>query len=202
MKTTTVVWISAAVLLGATLNSSAFAHCDTMDGPVITDAKTALEKGDVTPVLKWVKKHDEARIRTAFTKALVSRKKGTDSAKSDMVFFDSLVKIHRAGEGAPFEGIKPAGTEIEPAVQEADKALKSGNADPLVALLIQKVTGGIKKRFAEALERKKKADESVDLGREYVEAYVEFVHYAEALDTQASGKAGEHHGRHKEGHHQ
>ena len=32
------------------------AHCDTLDGPVVTTAKAALEKGDVTPLLKWVRK--------------------------------------------------------------------------------------------------------------------------------------------------
>ena len=43
--------------------AGARAHCDTMDGPVVKDAKAALEKGDVTPVLKWVAKDAEPEIR-------------------------------------------------------------------------------------------------------------------------------------------
>jgi len=39
------------------------AHCDTLDGPVIKDARTALEKDDITPVLKWVQKKDEAKCK-------------------------------------------------------------------------------------------------------------------------------------------
>lgn len=200
MSTKTMVWVSAWVVLVGAWSVPAFAHCDTMDGPVITDAKGALDKGDVTPVLKWVKKPDEARIRAAFAKAVSSRKRGGSSDKSDMAFFEALVKIHRAGEGAPFEEIKPAGTEIEPAVQEADKALQSGSVDPLVSLVSQKIAEGIRKRFSEALERKKRANESVELGREYVEAYVEFVHYAESLDTLASSKTPEHHQEHQGAH--
>lgn len=30
----------------------AYAYCDSLDGPVIKTARAALEKGDVTPVLK------------------------------------------------------------------------------------------------------------------------------------------------------
>ncbi|HOB97871.1 MAG TPA: DUF6448 family protein [Verrucomicrobiota bacterium] len=36
------------------------AHCDTMDGPVVLAAKSALGTKDVTPVLKWVKEDAEA----------------------------------------------------------------------------------------------------------------------------------------------
>jgi len=40
------------------------AHCDPLDGPVVKDAKVALEKGDATPVLKWVKVEHEEEVRT------------------------------------------------------------------------------------------------------------------------------------------
>lgn len=32
--------------------STALAHCDWIKGPVVADARTALAKGDVTPVLR------------------------------------------------------------------------------------------------------------------------------------------------------
>lgn len=84
----------------------AFAHCDTLDGLVIQDARIALEKGDVTPALKWVKKDAEPEIRSAFDKALTERKSNKDTA--DMKLFETLASVHRAGEGASFTGLKPS----------------------------------------------------------------------------------------------
>jgi hypothetical protein len=127
--------IATALILG--IYSFAAAHCDTLDGPVIQDARKALEAKDVTPVLKWVKQGDEKVVRASFTKALGAKgKKNAESAEKH--FFETLVKIHRAGEGAPFTGLKPAG-EIEPAVAEADKALVSGSSEALVKLITDSV---------------------------------------------------------------
>ena len=38
-----------------------FAHCDGMDGPVVTAAEQALETGDVNLVLIWVSKNTRPR---------------------------------------------------------------------------------------------------------------------------------------------
>jgi hypothetical protein len=110
-----------AVLTGALvstiglLSPRAFAHCDTMDGPVVLAAKTALDHKDVTPVLKWIKKNDEAEIKAAFAKTLAVRTKGPEARElADQFFFETFVRIHRAGEGAPFTGLKPAGTPLAP----------------------------------------------------------------------------------------
>ena len=81
--------------------ASSLAHCDTLEGPVVTDAKKALEKGDVNPVLKWVKKEQEGEIREVFKKTLAVRSKGPEAKElADRYFFETLVRIHRAGEGA------------------------------------------------------------------------------------------------------
>lgn len=112
------------------------AHCDTLDGPVVMTAKSALEKGDVTPILKWVKPEHEGEIRSAFKKTMDVRIKGPEAKEfADMYFFETLVRLHRAGEGAPYDGIKPAGTDLGPAVSGADKALESGSVDDLVKLV-------------------------------------------------------------------
>src|SRR5512135_2885220 len=77
-----------------------YAHCDTLDGPVVKDARTALQTRDVTPVLKWVKKESEAEIRAAFDAALAARGEApADVQEADMKFFQTLVRVHRAGEG-------------------------------------------------------------------------------------------------------
>jgi hypothetical protein len=90
------------------LNKDVLAHCDTLDGPVVQTARTALEKGDITPLLKWVRVEDEKEIKDAFEKTLAVRRKGAEAKElADMYFFETLVRIHRAGEGAPYTGLKP-----------------------------------------------------------------------------------------------
>lgn len=182
--------VSIGLLLGS--YGYAVAHCDTMAGPVIEDARKALEKGDVTPVLKWVREKDERAVKTAFDKALAAKgKKNRESAERK--FFETLVRIHRASEGEPFTGLKPAG-EIEPAVAEADRSLASGSADGLVTLMTDAVAKGIRERYERAAEAARHKDESVEAGRRYVEAYVEFTHYVERLHMDAEGPEGHHHG--------
>jgi hypothetical protein len=173
---------------------SARAHCDTLDGPVIQDAHVALEKGDVTPVLKWVREKEEAKIRASFKEAAAAAKKGPKAKEAaEHRFFTSLVKIHRAGEGAPFTGLKPAGS-VEPAVAAADKALEAGSFDELVKLVTDAVSAGIRERYDRVAEARKHKDENVAAGREYVAAYVEYTHYVERLHQDAEGH-GAHHGQ-------
>jgi hypothetical protein len=159
----------------------AAAHCDTLDGPVVADARTALDKGDVTPVLKWVQADDEAEIRQAYEKTLAVRKLNPEArGLADMYFFETLVRIHRAGEGAPYTGIKAAGT-VEPVVARADQALEKGSVDELSKGIAAHTVEGIRERFNRAVETRKHAGESVQAGREYVEAYVDYVHYLERI---------------------
>ena len=76
---------SVAILLIMTLGivSVAAAHCDTLDGPVIQDARKALDIEDVTPVLKWVRDKDEKVVRASSARALSVR--GKKSAKQQKI---------------------------------------------------------------------------------------------------------------------
>ncbi len=194
----------AAALLGAWLFTAnvAWAHCDTLDGPVVTEAKAALEKGDVTPILKWVTKEHEEEIKAAFRKTLAVRAKGPEAKElADMYFFETLVRIHRAGEGAPYTGLKLAG-QVEPTVAAADKAVETGNVNELAWKIGQAAEKGVKERFKRLMDAGKHKDESVEAGREYVEAYVVFVHYVEGLHNMIQeGGAHDHEKQgHQEGH--
>jgi len=174
---------------------NADAHCDTLDGPVVESARHALAAGEVTPVLQWVSTDDEQLIRTSFQNTMEVRKLGGQAQKlSDMYFFETLVRIHRAGEGASYTGLKP-GTEVDQAIALADKALESGSVDKLVGVLTDATAKGIRERFRRALETRKHADKSVTAGREFVEAYVIFTHYVEELH--ASIKGGTEHREHQ-----
>lgn len=161
--------------------SRAGAHCDTIDGPVVKSAQLALETGDVTPLVKWVSIDDEPTIRNAFQKTLKVRQLGGEARElADYYFFETLVRIHRAGEGAPYTGLKPE-TDIDPAVALADKAIKTGSADKLSKVLTHAIDKGIRDRFDRVMKTSRHADESAAAGREFVVAYVEFTHYAEGI---------------------
>jgi len=181
--------ILAALFLGALLVPAGVqAHCDTLDGPVVMAAKAALEKGDVTPVLKWVKKDQEEEIRAAFKKTMAVRGKGAEAKEmADMYFFETLVRIHRASEGAPYTGLTAG--PAEPIIAATDESLEKGSADHLVKHVTDAVARGIRQRFQKTLERKKHAEDSVGAGREFVEAYVEFTHYVERLHLDTAGQA-------------
>jgi hypothetical protein len=109
-----------------------------------------------------VKPQDEKAVRAAFQKIVTDKGKNPEVAEHK--FFETLVKIHRAGEGAPFTGVKPAGT-VEPAVAAADQALASGSAEALVHLITEDVIAGIKERYEQAVTTYKHKDESVAQGR-------------------------------------
>lgn len=190
-----IVGLLGGLLLLATLSllpGQSYAHCDTMEGPVVQTARAALEKGDVTPLLKWVRAEDEGEIRQAFQQAVKVRAKGAEAKElADMYFFETIVRIHRAGEGVPYTGLKP-GAAVDPAVALADKALGSGSSDELVEVLTKAMTKGIQERFTHAREARQHADDSVAAGREFVEAYVVFTHYVEGLHGLVKGGTAHH----------
>ncbi len=170
------------------------AHCDTMNGPVVAAARLALQRGDVTPVLKWIKPEAEPEIRAAFDKTLAVRALGPSARDlADRFFFETLVRVPRAGEGAPYEGLKAEGATVDPAVEQADKALDDGGSiDAVVNLVAGEMAAGIRARWEEVAEAKRHADDSVAAGRRYVEAYVEYVHYVENLHVAAGGGRAAH----------
>ena len=180
---------------------NAAAHCDALDGPVVEAARLAIMKGDVTRVLRWVDKAGEKEIREAFALTMKVRSQGDDARKlADMRFFETLVRVHRAAEGEPFTGLKPAGT-IDPAFQAADKALRDGAVEAVSLELANSIKHGIRQRFAAVIEKQKHADDSVEAGRAYVAAYVDYAHFVEAVYTLLSQKAESHPRLHESTHH-
>lgn len=183
----------STLMLTALGPSLAIAHCDSMDGPVVKDAERALGARNLDPVLKWVRGEDEEQVRNAFEMALAVRGE-SEVAKTvaDRYFFETLVRIHRASEGEGFTGIKPAGS-VDPAIAAADRALADGNIDPLADKLAAAVRDGIERRFAQAHQKRKLADESIGQGREFVETYVDFTHFVESVDHLVSNGASHKH---------
>lgn len=183
-----------AGLAGLLPPRAAFAHCDGLDGPVVRAAAEALKSGKVEPVLIWVRQQDEAEVKEIFRKALAVRKPQNADAASlaDMYFFETVVRIHRAGEGVPYTGLKPAGRDLGPAIPAADKALEQGSLKDIDALVTGAVQKGLKERFEAALHHRDFNKDDVNAGREYVEAYVRYIHYVEGLHESATAASAGH----------
>jgi len=160
----------------------ALAHCDTMDGPVVKAAQKALAKGNVNLVLIWVQKKDEAEIKQHFRQTLAVRRLNRQARQlADNYFFETLVRLHRAGEGEDYTGLKPAGTDLGPVIPLADKAILDGSVDPLLKLFAGPAQADIQMRFRDVIAKKSFNENDVGLGREYVKAYISFMHYVEHL---------------------
>ncbi len=196
MRTRASGWLLVGLGLALTLGVApreARAHCDTLSGPVVRDAETALTTGDVTPVLKWIRAEDEGEVRELFAQVAAAREQGEAARQlADRLFFETVVRVHRAGEGAPFTGLKPAGT-LEPGIAEADRALEQGSADALVKEIVQDVEHGIRTRFDRVAEAQRHAGDGVAQGRAFVAAYVDYVHHVEKLATASVSEAAHAH---------
>ena len=167
--------------LAAVLIRPASAHCDTEDGPAVQDGRRALDTGNVNHALKWVQPEGEDEVRAAFDTALASS--GADaSAPAGRRFLETLFRVHRAGEGAGFDGIKPTGTELAPEVIAADAALEAESLDPLRGLIADERWDELERRFAVVLDEKDFDVDDLDAARAYVAAYVSFYKYAEGED--------------------
>lgn len=175
---------------GLATPAPAAAHCDTLDGPVVQAARMALAQGDVKLVLPWVRPEGEAEIRGAFERTLRARRTGGDAAEvADRWFFETLVRVHRVGEGAPYTGLRPAGEEPSEGVAAAEHALREASPDALSARLAEHIASAVAERWG-AVARLAKYDPSdVEAGRAWVEAYVSYLHFVEELVTLVHGGA-------------
>lgn len=171
----------------------ASAHCDGLDGPVVKAAQKALETNNVNLILIWVQKENEPELKAAFQQsASVRRLSPQSEALADRYLFETLVRLHRAGEGAPYTGLKPAGRDLGPAIPAADRAVETGRTDALERLLAAELRDGLHDAFAKVQATRKYDVNDVDAGREYVKAYVEYVHFVERLHEAVTSRAAGH----------
>lgn len=184
-KTVNRLFGKAGLLLGIVMmlfSLPAQAHCDSYDGPVIQDALKALEQNDVNLVIKWIDAEHEAEISSLFTKTV--NLKGQDQEVYEIVekhFLETLVRVHREGEGAPFTGIKPAGSAT-PLVQMADASIAQNDIDGLLSKLTNHLQKDLSDKYQKVMELHKVKDNSAEQGRAYVAAYVEYTHTLEGIE--------------------
>jgi hypothetical protein len=182
-------------LLAGLTPATVQAHCDTLEGPAVKDGRKALETGNINHALKWIPADGEAELRDVFDKALTVRTLGVEAAElADRLFLETLVRIHRMGEGVGFTGIQPVGTRIDPVVEAADQAIARGSDAALLPMVPPERRAELDTRFQAALAVKDFDVDDVAAGRRYLAAYVGFFKYAE-------GEEHEHHGHeHEHGH--
>ena len=145
-------------------------HCDSLDGPVVNAAREALAAGDVDIVTPYVHALGEAEVRDSYDRTMKVRALGVEAADlADQWFFETVVRVHRAGEGAPFTGLKPAGLDVGPVIPAAERALVSGSPDELIGVLCGELREQIEHRLGTAMQLREQAD-GVASTRAFVEA--------------------------------
>jgi hypothetical protein len=175
-------WLTLSFGLTLITPTRVLAHCDGLDGPVVKAAQRALDTRNPALALMWVQATDEPEIRSAFERTLIVRALSQQAkALADRFFFETLVRVHRAGEGAPFTGLKPAGLDLGPAIPAADRAIEQGSVESVVNLLTTAMQERLRKHFNEVVSTRTFQAGDVAAGRAYVTAYVEFIHYVERV---------------------
>lgn len=193
---TTLAAFAALTLTGMAVPAPAAAHCDSMSGPVVQAGMRALERGQVIGVLVWVRKEDEREIRDAFERTLQARRAGGEAREvADRWFFETLVRVHRAGEGEPYTGLKPAGYEAPEGIEAADQAIQSGRGAELAARIAEHAAESLRAKYERVMALKDYDPADVEAGRAYVHAYVEYIHFVEQLHGLIEG--GPAHGEHE-----
>jgi hypothetical protein len=174
------------------------AHCDAIDGPVAKAAVKALETGNVFLALPYAPAEAEKEIQTAFAQARKVRLLNADArVLADRSFMETVVRLHRAGEGAPFTGLKPAG-DHGAVIPAAERAIATGDPAALRRLLAGDVEHALEERLAEARSLRRVSVEpsthtDVARARERISAELEFVAFAESVRQAIAGNLPGHH---------
>jgi len=167
-------------------------HCDTLDGPVVRAIKTAIQKGNVNYILPWVPEKAEPEVEAAFDKTLAARKQGREAMEvADYWLYETVVRLHREGESAPFTGLKPAGIDWGPVVPRAEKAIAKGDPKEVIDFITHTVQEELVDRFNRVMNKKEFDVDNVTAAREYVQAELGFVLFSHGLYVATTGK-GEH----------
>lgn len=171
-------------------------HCDSLDGPVVTAAKKSLEEGDFNIILPYVPKEGEAEVIRAFEAVMKIRRDASAREIADLYFFETVVRIHRMGEGAPYTGLKPAGLSEGPVIPVAERAVETGSPDELIEILSGMLREEVTHRLRHMLHLREHAHKSVDDAREYVEAMLGLQVWSHSIYERIHGEA---HAAHQHG---
>ena len=110
---------------------------------------------------------------------------------ADYWLYETVVRLHREGEGAPYTGLKPTGLDWGPVVPRAEKAIEKGDPKEVINFITHTVQEELEERFQRVMDKKKFDVDNVVAAREYVQAELGFVLFSHGLYAAITGK-GEH----------
>lgn len=176
------IFLIAFLFFAIATYDTASAHCDGIDGPVVMAAKKSIEENNVNYVLAWIKPEYEQEIRATYLQVMDIRNQNEETKKiTDYYFFETVVRLHRLGEGEPYTGLKPSGTKVDKGIVLADQSIADHNLDELEASMINEVKKSLDDKYQVVMQKSNYDPNDIGAAREYVEAYVQFIHFSEKM---------------------
>lgn len=173
-------FLKVVLLLVFSFTTDMFAHCDSMEGPVVKAAIKSLETGNINYVFIWIPENDEPELRRLFDKVLRNRDLNTEVRElTETYFYETVVRIHRMGEGVGYTGLKPASFKPEDGIEAADVAIEKNSVGEILTHLKEDQHLKVKELFDDLQQKKNFNTDDIIKGREFVAAYVHFIHFVE-----------------------
>jgi hypothetical protein len=157
-------------------------HCDSVEGPVVLAAKRSLQTGNLNHALIWVSEEDEVEIQNMFEKVNKVRNHNEEvKSLADLYFFETVVRVHRMGEGVGYTGLKNESFKPEEGIEAADIAIENNSVENILAHLDETEHAKVKHYFEDLQAKRNYHIYDIKSGKEYVKSYVHFIHYIEKL---------------------
>lgn len=184
------MWIKKVIIflsLPFLFFTNAIAHCDTRNGPVVKAAREAIRTNNVKLVLIWVRQKDERVIEEIFRKTMEVRiLSPIAQGLADEYFFETLVRIHREGEGEPYTGLKDS-AEVSNVIAAVDNSIRSGTSGEIYGVLSSALRKELDIYFSKAISSRDYDPFNVSAGRKHIENYVELLHFVERFSDPKQG---------------
>ncbi|WP_370125592.1 DUF6448 family protein [Sinorhizobium fredii] len=149
---------------------------------MVTAARRALDAEDFNLILPYVQESSAAELKSAFERVLEARRSGRSARPvADLYFYETAVRLHRAGEGAAYTGLKPAGLDVGPVIPVAEEAIATGSPDALIRLLTDTLRDEVQHRFERIRHLRHHSPTDIPAAREYVEAMLGLEVYSHKL---------------------
>jgi hypothetical protein len=164
---------------------------DITNGSVMDAAKMALDTGNVNYVLIWVPEASENKLKNLFAKTVCERRDRKDV--QDIAFdwyFETVNRLHRAGEGTLYTCMNLAGLDERSVVPKVKRVIETGEAEEIIGFIPKTQEHDFRHRFRHVMEKKNYDVNNVVDGRAYVAAFTDFIVYLHHIYTSIPREAG------------
>jgi hypothetical protein len=162
---------------------------DLGEGPVIKAARRALKTGNMNYVLVWVPEESEKKLKNLFEKTFCEQRAGKDGQNIAIGwYFETVSRLHCAGERALFTCMKNAGPDESTVILKAERAIETGDEKEIAEFVPKNYEDDFRHRFRDVMEKKNYAMNNVTAGRVYVAAFIDFIRYLHHTSASIPGK--------------